>query len=149
MAIKCKYLALAASSALLTTGCSTLGGSTAAGAGYGAAVGGVAGSLIPGGSNSKPKNILIGSATGATLGALSGALIHKNMEDREREAFQNGKNSGGNGSHGTLVSSSRGSISRRYIAPKIERRWVDDEIRGNILVEGHYEQVVVEEGRWE
>ena len=51
--------------------------------------------------------------------------------------------------HATLVASGNGSGNRKYVSPKIERRWVEDEIRGNVLVEAHYEQVIVEEGHWE
>ncbi|MEQ1664557.1 MAG: hypothetical protein ABL927_04190 [Bdellovibrionales bacterium] len=130
--------------------CSSLSKSTWAGAGYGAAVGGIAGSLVPGGSSSKPNNIIVGAATGATLGALSGALIHKTMEDHERESFDKGKSEGLlSGSRGRLASTTSGSGSAHYTSPKIERRWVDEEIKGNVLVEGHYEQVIVEEGHWE
>jgi len=48
-----------------------------------------------------------------------------------------------------VVSTRSGSGSRRFIPPKVERRFVEDEIRGNTLVEAHYEQVIVEDGRWE
>lgn len=143
-----RFFAVCVMAALLS-GCSTFGKSTAAGAGTGAVVGGIAGSFLPGDESSKPKNILIGAAAGATVGALSGALIHKSMEDKERDAFEKGKSANKSSGRGTVVASGNGSGNRRYIPPKIERRWVDDEIRGNILVEGHYEQVIVEEGHWE
>jgi hypothetical protein len=134
---------------LALSACSTLTKSTLTGAGAGAAFGGIAGSLVPGDSH-KPQNIIIGAVAGGTLGALSGALIHKTMEDHEREAFEKGKNSKSNDqSHGALVSSGYNSGSRHYVPPKIERRFVGDEIHGNTLVEAHYEQVVVEEGHWE
>ncbi len=134
----------------LSVSCTTLNKSTAAGAGTGAFAGGIAGSLLPGDSSDKPKNVIVGALAGATIGALGGALIHKNMEDKEREAFEKGKAASLNGSsRGTLTSSSRGSSSRRFSPAKVERRWLDDEVRGNVLIEGHYEQVIVEEGRWE
>ena len=134
----------------LISGCSTFGKSTGAGAGVGALAGGIAGSFIPGDESSKPRNVIVGAAAGATLGALSGALIHKTMEDRERDAFEKGKSSTSKSSNrGTVVASGNGSGNRRYVPPKIERRWVEDEIRGNVMVEAHYEQVIVEEGHWE
>ncbi|MDZ4676312.1 MAG: hypothetical protein SGI74_02290 [Oligoflexia bacterium] len=132
------------------SGCSTIGKSTATGAGVGGLAGGIAGSFIPGDESSKPRNVIIGAAAGATIGALSGALIHKSMEDKEREAFAKGQVAGkSSSSRGTTVASGNSSGSRKYVPPKIERRWVEDEIRGNVLVEAHYEQVIVEEGHWE
>lgn len=134
----------------VATGCETLNKSTAAGAGVGATAGAVAGSFIPGDDSSKPRNVIFGAATGAVIGALGGALIHKNMEEHERDSFEKGKATGAkNSGHGTVISTGGGSGSRRYIPPKIERRWVEDDIHGNILVESHYEQVIVEEGHWD
>jgi len=144
-----KGCVLIAVAGTLLSGCSTIGKSTAAGAGVGGLVGGVTGSFLPGDESSKPKNILVGAVAGGAVGALSGALIHKSMEDKERDAFEKGKSEGAKTSKGSLASASSRSTSGRYIPPKIERRWVDDEVRGNILVEGHYEQVIVEEGHWE
>jgi hypothetical protein len=135
---------------LVASGCETLNKSTAAGAGVGATAGAVAGSFMPGDDSSKPRNVIFGAATGAVIGALGGALIHKNMEEHERAAFEKGKSTGTKGSGlGTVVSSSGGYGSRRYFPPKIERRWVDDDIHGNVLIESHYEQVIVEEGHWD
>jgi hypothetical protein len=134
----------------LISGCSSLGKSTAAGAGVGATTGGLVGSMLPGGDSARPSNIIIGAATGAAIGGLSGALIHKSMEESGREGFEKGKAEGAKSNgHGTLVASSSASGNRKYVAPKIERRWVDDEIHGNVLIEAHYEQVIVEEGHWE
>ena len=135
---------------IVASGCGTFTKSTLTGAGVGAAAGGIAGSLLPGDSSSKPQNVLVGSIAGATLGALSGALIHKNMEDKERDSFEKGRALGSSSSsRGHLASSSDNSNNKRFVPPKVERRWVDDEIKGNVLVEAHYEQVIVEEGRWE
>ena len=131
-------------------GCETLGKSTAAGAGVGATAGGIAGSFMPGDDSSKPRNVIFGAATGAVIGALSGALIHKNMEENECDAFEKGKLAALKKSgHGVVVTAGSSSGSRRYIPPKIERRWVEDDIHGNILIESHYEQVIVEEGHWD
>ena len=124
-----KVLNIAVSLAVISAlgvGCSTLNKSTATGAGTGAAFGGIAGSLIPGDSSDKPKNIFVGAIAGATIGALSGALIHKNMEDKEREAFDKGKKaSQSSSSRGSVVSSSNGSSHRHFSPPKIERRWME------------------------
>ncbi|MEQ1875509.1 MAG: hypothetical protein ABL958_02610 [Bdellovibrionia bacterium] len=135
-------------SCVLFSGCSSMGKSASAGGGIGALAGGIAGSLLPGDESSKPKNVLVGAAAGATIGALGGALVHRSMEEKEREAFEKGK-SVNSRAGGTVVSSTRGSGNRRFTPPKIERRWVEDEIRGNTLIEAHYEQIIVEEGRWE
>jgi hypothetical protein len=146
--IKLAISSLALSS--IISGCSSLGKSTAAGAGVGVTAGGFVGNMLPGDSSSRPNHIIIGAATGAAVGALSGALIHKSMEESEREGFEKGKTEGSkNTGRGTLVASGSGSGNRKYVAPKVERRWIEDEIRGNILVEAHYEQVIVEEGHWE
>jgi len=82
-----RFLIIGVSTAVLS-GCSSLGKSTAAGMGIGGAAGGIAGSFLPGDENARPKNILIGTVAGATLGGLSGALIHRSMEEKEREAFE-------------------------------------------------------------
>jgi gas vesicle protein len=132
---------------LTLTACSTTTKSTLTGAGVGAAVGGIAGSFLPG---AEPQNVIVGAVAGGTLGALSGALIHKSMEDKEREAFEKGKSSkDSNSNRSSTVASGPHSDSKRYVPPRIERRWLDEEIRGNTLIEGHYEQVIVEEGHWE
>jgi hypothetical protein len=135
---------------LVISACATAGKSTSAGAAAGALVGGIAGSFLPGDEASKPQNVIVGGLAGGTLGGLTGALIHKSMEEKERDAFEKGKHSSSREtSKNSSVPSGKGSSSGRYIPPKIERRWVEDEIRGNTLIEAHYEQVIVEEGHWE
>lgn len=132
--------------ALLTFGCSTAGKSTAAGGAIGAGAGGIAGSFLPG---NQPQNIVVGTIAGGTVGALSGALIHKSIEDKERDAFEKGKKESKNdkGNGGPIGF----NASKRWIAPRLERRWKDEELLegGKVLDEGHYQDVVVEEGHWE
>jgi uncharacterized protein YcfJ len=145
-----KFLVFSIAVCGLISGCSSLGKSTTAGAGVGATAGGLIGNMVPGDDSSRPSHIIIGAATGAAIGALSGALIHKSMEESERDGFDKGKTEAAkNFGRGTLASSGTGSGNRRYVPPKIERRYIEDEIRGNVLVEAHYEQVIVEEGHWE
>jgi hypothetical protein len=127
-------------------GCSTPTRSTLAGGAIGAGAGGLAGSFLPGNT---PQNIVIGSIAGGTLGALSGALIHKSIEDKERDSYEKGKKDSKNDR------SSGGAMgfnaAKRWLAPRLERRWKDEELLegGKVLDEGHYQDVVVEEGHWE
>lgn len=126
--------------------CSTGPKSTIVGGAIGAGAGGIAGSFLPG---NQPQNIVVGALAGGTIGALSGALIHKSIEDKEHDSYEKGKKEG---------KSERGpggpigfNAAKRWLSPKLERRWKDEELLdgGKVLDEGHYQDVVVEEGHWE
>jgi len=121
------------SALLISFGCSTATKSTLTGGAIGAGVGGVAGSFLPG---SQPQNIVVGAIAGGTLGALSGALVHKSIEDKERDSYEKGKKDGKTekGPGGPIGF----NAAKRWISPKLERRWKDEELLdgGKVLDEG-------------
>lgn len=128
--------------ACATSGSSTLTGS-AIGAGFGAGVGALA---DPGDKGrNRIRNVFIGATAGSLVGAGTGLLAHNVVEDNEKDAFEKGKSVG---QKNASQASANGPTQPTLLPPRIESRFVDDSVRGNVFVPAHFEYVIVEPARW-
>ncbi len=132
--------------ALAISGCATGTKSVLFGAGTGAAAGAGIGALVDPGPNGEGriKNAYIGASAGAILGGAAGYLLHENAEAKESAAFEKGKNDG----LSRAAKTNSNGQPPNLIPPKVEVRFVDDQIKGNIFVPAHFEYVILEPARW-
>lgn len=139
-------LLFVATIAFSLTACSTGSKSMLFGAGTGAAAGAGIGALVDPGPKGRGriKNAYVGAAAGAVLGGAAGYLIHDSMESRESAAFEKGKSEG-------LTRASKATSDGNppnLIPPKVEVRFVDDQVKGNVFVPAHFEYIILEPARW-
>lgn len=131
---------------LTLAGCATGTKSVLFGAGSGAAAGAGIGALVDPGpkGQGRIKNAYVGAAAGAVLGGAAGYLLHENADAKQSAAYEKGKSEG----------ISRAAKARsdgqppNLIPPKVEVRFVDDQIKGNIFIPAHFEYVILEPARW-
>src|SRR5437764_110587 len=127
---------------LYLSGCASSGKATLLGAGLGAAAGSGAG-LMLGGKN-RTRNVIVGGALGGVLGAGTGYIANDLVDKNEKEAYEKGKQDGQKRA-GSYVP---GSGKPVLIPPRVESRFVDDQVRGNVFVPAHVEYQIVEPARW-
>lgn len=127
----------------LFAGCTSLGKSVglggAAGAGLGAAIGGIADP----GQNGKyrTRNVIIGATAGGVVGAITGATIHESTEREKELAYLKGQNS--------KSTQMKAGSTPELEEPKVEAQWVESKVMGNRYIEGHFEYIITEPTRWE
>lgn len=139
-------LMAAAALMVLTPACATSGRSTLLGAGAGAGLGaGISAMVDPGPKGEgRIRNVFIGAAAGSLIGAGAGYLAHEEIADREKASYEKGKKDAGRpnavtpGLPGAPV----------LLPPRVESRFVDEQVRGNVYVPAHFEYVIVEPARW-
>lgn len=131
----------------LAPGCATSGKSTLLGSGVGAGVGAGIGAMVDPGpkGEGRIRNVFIGAAAGSLIGAGAGYVAHDFVEGREKDAYKKGKNDGSKGQ----ATSSGVPGAPVLLPPRIEARFVDEQVRGNTFVPAHFEYVIVEPARWE
>lgn len=132
---------------LMAGGCATSGRSTLFGAGAGAGIGAGIGAMVNPGpkGEGRIRNVFIGAAAGSLIGAGTGYLAHGGIENKEKEAFEKGKKEGRK-----VPSDYMGGAPGEptLLPPRVEARFVDEQVRGNIYVPAHFEYVIVEPARW-
>lgn len=138
--------ALAVLLALICSACATSGRSTLFGAGTGATIGAGIGALANPGAKAQGRirNVFIGATAGSLLGAGIGNLAHEEIEDREKASFEKAKKESG----GIAASSSGNPNAPVLLPPRVESRFVEEQVRGNVYVPAHYEYIIVEPARW-
>ena len=131
----------------LLVGCATGGRSTLFGAGVGAGAGAGIGAMVDPGpkGEGRIRNVFIGAAAGSLIGAGTGYLAHGGIENREKDAFEKGKKEGKK-TPSDFVGGSPGEPT--LLPPRVEGRFVDEQVRGNVFVPAHFEYVIVEPARW-
>lgn len=136
----------AATLCLSLAACATNSKSILLGSGTGAAAGAGIGALVDPGPNGRGriKNAYIGAAAGAVLGGAAGYLIHETAAAKESAAFEKGKSEGLKKS----MQASGNGQPPNLIPPKVEIRFVDDQVKGNIFVPAHFEYIILEPARW-
>lgn len=126
-------------------GCSTMRESLVLGAGTGVATGAVTGAIMS--SEHRGQGALIGALVGGAIGSISSYFIHKGVESRDekvrRDTLFNLEKF--NVSAPNTGSSDRGP---RLSMPVVEGQWVDTQVQGKKLVEGHRVWVISEEPQW-
>jgi hypothetical protein len=132
---------------IFLTGCATQGRTTMLGSGIGTLLGGGVGAIADGGEEGKSRirNVFIGSTIGGLAGTAAGFLSHELIENREKEAFEKGAKEE-NKRQNTSYSKPRIPTLKQ---PKVESRYIDDQVKGNVFVPGHYEFYISESARWE
>ncbi len=131
---------------LILSGCATSAKSTLFGAGTGAAAGAGIGALVNPGpkGEGRIKNAYIGASAGAILGGAAGYLLHETASAKESAAFEKGRNEG----LSRAANANGNGQPPNLIPPKVEVRFVDDQIKGNVFVPAHFEYVILEPARW-
>lgn len=142
---KIRFLS-AIATALALSACTTSSKSMLFGAGTGAAAGAGIGALVDPGpkGQGRIKNAYVGAAAGAALGGAAGYMMRNSMKARESAAFEMGTSDG-------LTKASQatsGGNTPNLIPAKVEVRFVDDQVKGNIFVPAHFEYVILEPARW-
>jgi len=144
----CRQLLTVVALAIATqvTACASKGKSMLFGAGTGAAAGGAIGALVDPGPSGRGriKNAYVGAAAGAVLGGAAGLLVHDSMESREAAAREKAR------SDGMLKAVQSGSAGAppNLVPAKVEVRFVEDQVKGNVFVPAHFEYVILEPARW-
>lgn len=131
---------------ILITSCATSGQSTMAGMGLGGALGAGVGAIADGGKKgqNRIRNVFIGATAGSLLGAGAGFLTDKAVKDGEKDAFLSGKNEGQKELHHSLGTTNDPVL----LPPKVEARYIEDQVRGSVFVPAHVEYQIVEPARW-
>lgn len=126
---------------LFQAGCATDLKSVGLGAGIGAGAGALVGSIADPGRHGehRTRNIILGTTVGAMAGSVAGSVVHKNQEDKKKEAFLKGQASR------PQMDGSPPALS----APRVETKWIEGRAQGNRYIEGHFEYVILEPARWE
>jgi hypothetical protein len=130
--------------AAILQGCATEGKSLALGGGIGMGTGALIGAIADPGRNGelRTRNVLIGSALGGVAGIATGALLHDNTEEKQKDAYLAGQK----------------SVEKRpapppsgpgVTQPQIEVLWVEGKAVGNRYIDGHYERIITEPTHWE
>ena len=71
------------------------------------------------------------------------AVVSLLVEKGEREGFEKGKAESGKSN------SVNANLGKPTLIPaKVESRFVDDQVRGNVFVPAHVEYIIVEPARW-
>ena len=132
----------ALSSVLFMNGCVTANKSLGLGGAIGAGTGAIAGGLVDPGEDGefRTRNVIVGAALGGMAGMIAGSVIHNEMEDQKKEAYQKGRAS--------APSPKTGAMPALKTA-KVESRWVEGHSTGNRYIEGHFEYIITEPTRWE
>jgi hypothetical protein len=141
-----KLVAALMSVVTLMQGCATSGKSTLFGAGAGTGMGAGIGAMVDPGPKGKDRirNVFIGATAGGLIGASAGYAAHSMVDGREKDAYDKGKNDG----EKILGASAGTQGTPTLLPPKVESRFVDEQVRGNVYIPAHFEYIIVEPARW-
>ena len=130
--------------AILTTGCSTMRESLTLGISTGAATGAVAGASL---NKNKGKGALQGALVGGAISGIASYFLHKGLKKRDQKTRRE-----------TLFNLDKFGVDypKNYSTgngpglsmPVVESEWVDTQVKGKKLVEGHRVWIISEEPQW-
>lgn len=130
--------------AILTTGCSTMRESLTLGVSTGAATGAVAGASL---SKNRSQGALKGALVGGAISGIASYFIHKGLKKRDqktrRETLFNLDKFGVDYPKNYSQENSPG-LSK----PVVESQWVDTQVQGKKLIEGHRVWIISEDPQW-
>jgi hypothetical protein len=137
-------LILILASTFLATGCSTMRESLTLGVSTGAATGAVAGASL---SKNRGQGALKGALIGGAISGIASYFIHKGLKNRDQETRREtlfnldkfGVDYPKNFSH-----ESGPGLSK----PVVDSQWVDTQVQGKKLVEGHRVWIISEDPQW-
>jgi len=129
---------------ILTTGCSTMKESLTLGIGTGVATGAIAGSTL---GSDRGKGALKGALIGGAVSGVISYFIHKGLDNRYQKTRRN-----------TLFNLDKFGVDypKNYSAgnnpglsmPVVDSEWVDTQVQGKKLIEGHRIWMISEEPQW-
>ncbi len=126
-------------------GCSTMSDSLVLGIGTGAAVGGIVG------HNSGSQDAAAGAAIGAAVGGLASYVLHKRNEKNEekirRDTLLNLEKYDVSGPRGSSLRNP-GESDHLLTKPVVDSEWVETQVQGDKLVEGHRVWRIIEKPKW-
>lgn len=127
--------------------CSTIKKSFVFGTGTGAAAGAIGASMLA--NNNKGQAALQGALVGGAIGGLASYFIHKGIDKRDerirRETLFNLEKFNVSTPINLNKSNSEGP---GMSIPKVEAQWVDTQVQGKKLVEGHRVWIITEDPQW-
>ncbi len=130
--------------AILTTGCSTMRESLTLGVSTGAATGAVAGASL---SKNRGQGALKGALVGGAISGIASYFIHKGLKKRDektrRETLFNLDKFGVDYPKNYSQENGPG-LSK----PVVESQWVDTQVQGKKLIEGHRVWIISEDPQW-
>ncbi|MCB9092884.1 MAG: hypothetical protein H6621_00120 [Halobacteriovoraceae bacterium] len=130
---------------VLVTGCATMRDSVLTGMGTGAALGAANGAALS--SDNRNKGALTGALVGVAVGGIASYFIHNGLEKRDarirRDTLFNLEKFNVSGPQGMSIDGGHG-----LTMPVVESQWVDTQVQGKKLVEGHRVWVISEEPQW-
>jgi len=130
---------------VVMTGCSTMRDSLIVGTSSGAATGAVVGASMN--RDNKGKGALQGALVGGAISAVASYFIHKGLKKRDDDVRRN-----------TLFNLDKFGVdhpqnfSEGYSPviskPVVERQWIETQVQGKKLIEGHRIWVISEDPQW-
>lgn len=130
--------------AILTTGCSTMRESLTLGVSTGAATGAVAGASL---SKNRGQGALKGALVGGAISGIASYFIHKGLKKRDQKTRRE-----------TLFNLDKFGVDypKNYSQengpglskPVVESQWVDTQVQGKKLIEGHRVWIISEDPQW-
>jgi len=132
---------------LSISGCATSGQTTLLGLGIGTVVGGSMGALAPSGPKGRlrSRNTFIGT----TIGAIVGAAIAYIVRPKEEKSTEKAELISDKKTMDLFRPKYTGDKNEpTLLEPRVETRYIDDQVRGNVFVPGHLEYQIVEPAQW-
>ena len=131
-------------STFLATGCSTMRESLTLGVSTGAATGAVAGASL---SKNRGQGALKGALVGGAISGIASYFIHKGLKKRDQKTRRE-----------TLFNLDKFGVDypKNYSQengpglskPVVESQWVDTQVQGKKLIEGHRVWIISEDPQW-
>lgn len=132
-------------------GCSTMKESLVLGIGSGAATGAITGSVIV--DKNRGQAALQGALLGGVIGGIASYFIHGSVQKRDdlirRETLFNLEkfNVSAPSPSSYSIPFSQGS-GPEITSPKVEMQWIDTQVQGKKLIEGHRVWIMTEDAQW-
>jgi hypothetical protein len=128
-------------------GCSTMRESLMVGAGAGAATGAIGAYAMS--DRNKGQAVLQGALIGGAVGGIASYFLHNGLEQRDdrtiRDTLFNLEKFNVSTPSNYQNSSSTGP---GLTVPKVDAQWVDTQVQGKKLIEGHRVWVITEDAQW-
>jgi hypothetical protein len=130
-------------------GCSTMKESLVLGIGSGAATGAITGSVIV--DKNRGQAALQGALLGGVIGGIASYFIHGTVQKRDdlirRETLFNLEKFNVSTPSPSSSMPSQGS-GPAITSPKVEMQWIDTQVQGKKLIEGHRVWIMTEDAQW-
>lgn len=129
----------------ILAGCASMKESVITGVGVGAASGAATGSMAS--PANRKKGALTGALIGAAIGGISSYFIHDGLKKRDgqvrRETLFNLDKFNVSSPRGVSTGGQHG-----LTMPVVESQWIDTQVKGKQLVEGHRIWLITEDPQW-